>query len=82
MCYCNPSIRTPYCNSPICQDRIKQIWSMPMNKEIKQAKIDMMNMFIQELETQLMVRTSWGRNDLKEAIKDIKMELLEKIAME
>jgi REP element-mobilizing transposase RayT len=53
-----------------------------MEKEIKKAQLRMMNIFIQELEDKLLERTSWGRNDLKDEIKNIKLEIIERALVE
>lgn len=45
-------------------------------------EMNLLNMFIQEINSKLMERTSWGRNDLKELIKDTKLEILEKLVYE
>jgi hypothetical protein len=53
-----------------------------MEKEIKKAQLIMMNYFIHELEDKLMDRTSWGRNDLKDEIKNIKLDIIERALVE
>lgn len=96
MCYCDPSIRTIWCNkcdpkntvwrkdSMIAPPHNSQQLNMNniMEKEIRKAQLRFLNIFIEELEDKLMERTSWGRNDLKDELKNIKLGIIEKALVE